>query len=87
MNYNGCAEFKMPPNYITNRIYRLSDKEEMERRISDSYNKTKPVADIIRSGKTLRYRHIWVLEKLIDYPSNSVLSLIGHHKGQKEVPV
>ena len=78
MKYKGCAEFKMPPNYIANKSHKLPDKEEIEKRITDTYSKIKPVADTIRSGKPLRYRHVWVLEKLIDYPSNPVLSRIGH---------
>ena len=78
MNYKGCAEFKMPPNYIANKSHKLPGKEEIEKRISDTCQKIEPVADIIRSGKPLRHRHIWLLEKLIDYPSNPVLSLIGH---------
>lgn len=36
------------------------------------------MADIIKSGESLRYRHIWLLEKLVDYPSSPVLSRIGH---------
>ena len=67
MKYKGCAEFKMPPNYIANKSHKLPDKEEIEKRITDTYSKIKPVADTIRSGKPLRYRHVWVLEKLIDY--------------------
>lgn len=78
MNYKGCAEFKMPPNYIANKSHKLPDREEIEKRITDSYNKIKPVADIIKSGESLRYRHIWLLEKLVDYPSSPVLSRIGH---------
>ena len=68
----------MLPNYIANKSHKLPDKEEIEKRIADTYSKIKPVADTIRSGKPLRYRHVWVLEKLIDYPSNPVLSRIGH---------
>ena len=57
----------MLPNYIANKSHKLPDKEEIEKRITDTYSKIKPVADTIRSGKPLRYRHVWVLEKLIDY--------------------
>ena len=78
MNYKGCAEFKLPPNYIANKSHKLPPKEEIEKRITDTYNRIKPVADIIGSGRRLRSRHVWVLEKLIDYPSSPVLSRIGH---------
>lgn len=78
MNYRGCAEFRMPPNYIANRSHKLPGREEIEKRIEDTALGIKPVADIIKSGKPLRSRHIWILEKLIDYPSSPVLSRIGH---------
>lgn len=70
MVYRGCAEFKMPRNYIASDSYPMLAREETERRIRDSYARLDEVASGIREGARLRARHVFLFETLITLPIN-----------------
>ena len=70
MNYKGCAEFKMPRNYIANSSYPDLETEEIEKRIRDCYDRIPAVADAIRKGEILKPRHVWLFEIMIALPFN-----------------
>ena len=70
MNYKGCAEFKMPRNYIANNTYPELDTEEIEKRIRDCYDRIPSVVNVIRNGEKLNPRHVWLFEILITLPFN-----------------
>ena len=70
MNYKGCAEFKMPRNYIANNSYPDLETEEIENRIKACRDRIPSVADAIRNGEKLKPRHVWLFEILIALPFN-----------------
>lgn len=72
MRYMGCAELKMPRNYIANNTYPELETAEIEKRIRDSYEKIPAIADTILSGGRLKPRHVWLFEILITLPFNPV---------------
>ena len=74
MNYKGHAEFKMPRNYIANDSYPMLEREEVEKRIVDSYKMIGTTADIIKNGGKLKSRHIFLFETIITVPFNPVWS-------------
>jgi hypothetical protein len=47
-------------------------------RILNAKEKINFVAETIKAGEKLKSRHVWLLELLIDYPSNPIMSYIGH---------
>ena len=72
MIYHGHAEFKMPRNYVANDAYPMLEAEEIESRISASYERIPSVADRIRNGQKLTARHVFLFETLITVPFNPV---------------
>lgn len=54
MNYLGHAEFKIPRNYVANDAYPMLEKDEIEKRILDSYQQLKGVVSDIQTGKKLK---------------------------------
>lgn len=72
MRYMGHAEFKMPRNYVANDHYPMLEVEEIENRITNSYNKIRPTAEVIKNGGKLKSRHIWLFETIITVPFNPV---------------
>ena len=72
MRYLGHAEFKMPRNYVANNAYPMLEKEEIESRISASYEMIAPVVAKIRDGKKLSARHVFLFETIITVPFNPV---------------
>lgn len=78
MHYRGCAEFKMPANYIANKSHKDSEPSEIEERIDQARQKIVTTAGAIKTGQRLQTRHIWATEYLIDYLLNPMLSRIGH---------
>jgi len=72
MRYLGHAEFKMPRNYVANNAYPMLEREEIESRISASYEMIAPVVAKIREGKKLTARHVFLFETIITVPFNPV---------------
>ena len=72
MTYKGCAELKMPRNYLINETYPELDREEIERRIIDASARIPEVAETIRRGDRLKARHVWLFEELVTLPFNPV---------------
>ena len=72
MIYRGHAEFKMPRNYVINDSYPMLEKEEVEKRILDSYHQLDQVASDILAGKKLTARHVFLFETIITVPFNPV---------------
>ena len=72
MIYHGHAEFKMPRNYVANDAYPMLEKEEIEKRILDSYHQLDQVASDIQKGNKLTARHVFLLETIITVPFNPV---------------
>ena len=70
MNYKGCAEFKMPRNYIANNSYPELETDEIEKRIRDCHDRIPSVTDAILKGEKLKPRHVWLFEILIALPFN-----------------
>ena len=70
MNCKGCAELKMPRNYIANNSYPELETDEIEKRIRDCRDRIPSVADAIRKGEKLKSRHVWLFEILITLPFN-----------------
>ena len=54
---HGHAEFKMPRNYVASDSYPMLEKDEVERRILNSYNQLDQVAADILAGNKLKARH------------------------------
>ena len=78
LNYKGCAEFVLAQNYIANKKHTRPSDEVIKQRILDTKEKIISVAETIKAGGKLKSRHVWLLELLIDFPSNPVMSYIGH---------
>ena len=74
MHYRGHAEFKMPRNYIANDAYPMLEREEVEKRILDSYAMIAPVTETIQNGGKLKARHIFLFETIVTVPFNPVWS-------------
>ena len=72
MKYHGHAEFKMPRNYVANDHYPMLEKEEIEKRIIDSYNRVDDVVGKIKEGNRLKARHVWLWEIIVTLPFNPV---------------
>lgn len=78
LHYMGWAEFKMPPNYIANKPHHLPEESVIRERIDQASQEAATVAEAIRARQTLKARHIWLLEHLIEAPLHPVLSRMGH---------
>ena len=65
MQFRGYTEFKMPRNYIAQNHYPELERDEIEKRISDSSKKLLEVARTIRNGGVLKSRHVWLFEMII----------------------
>lgn len=76
MRFMGCAEFRMPRNYIASNAYPELTQDEIESRIKESSIRIPAVVETIRSGKRLTARHIWLFEILITLPFNPVWSRV-----------
>lgn len=85
LRYRGCAEFKMPRNYIANNDYPELEKDEIEARIRNCYEKIPAVADKILKGGKLKPRHVWLFEILIALPFNPLWC--HHRQGIKDFKV
>ena len=72
MACHGHAEFKMPRNYVASDSYPMLEKDEVERRILDSYKQLEQVAADILAGNELKARHVFLFETLITVPFNPV---------------
>lgn len=72
MTCHGHAEFKMPRNYVASDSYPMLEKDEVERRILDSYKQLEQVAADILAGYELKARHVFLFETLITVPFNPV---------------
>jgi len=69
---HGHAEFKMPRNYVASDSYPMLEREQVEERITASYNQLEQVASDIIEGKKLTARHVNVFETIITVPFNPV---------------
>lgn len=69
---HGHAEFKMPRNYVVSDAYAMLEKEQVEERITDSYNRLDAVAADILAGKKLTARHVFLFETVITLPFNPI---------------
>ena len=72
MIYKGCAELKMPRNYLVNETYPELGRDEIRSRIIQSFKDMIPVSETIRNRAFLRSRHVWFFETLITLPFNPV---------------
>ena len=72
MNCKGCAELKMPRNYIASNRFPELSQDEIEKRIRDTGDRLPAIAAVIRSGGVLKARHVWLFETLITVPYNPV---------------
>ena len=72
MVYRGHAEFKMPRNYVANDSYPMLEKEEIEKRIRDSYQQLEQVAKDIFALNKLQARHVYLFETVVTVPFNPV---------------
>ena len=68
----GCAELRMPRNYIANDTYPELSRAEIERRIADTSVRLPGLAAAIRRGERLKSRHVWLFEHLVTLPFNPV---------------
>ena len=78
LNYKGYTDFVLPSNYIANKNHKDDELSEIEKKIQDAQKKIESVALAVIDGKDLKYRHIWMLEILIDYLLAPIFSIIGH---------
>ena len=78
LNYMGCADFKMPRNYIANNTYPELSSDEINRRIADSYKLIPEIAGLISDGEKLvkRSKHVWLFEIIITVPFTPVWTRI-----------
>ncbi len=76
MDYMGCAEFKMPRNYIASNMYPELEKPEILRRISESEKKVNTAAYLIKNGLKLSSRFVFLFEKAVTLPFNPVWTRI-----------
>ncbi len=67
-SYKGSVDILMPNNYIATSLIRQTETVEIERRIKEAEKKIPEIAASIRSGDTLRTRHISFLEILATLP-------------------
>lgn len=74
LRYMGCADFKMPRNYLVSTAYPPNDIPEIEKRIRDAIEQLPAVAAEIGAGRKLKSRHIWLFELLITLPFTPVWS-------------
>lgn len=74
LRYMGCADFKMPRNYIVSNAYPPNDTPEIEKRIRDTIRQLPEVAAEIKAGRRLKSRHIWLFEILITLPFTPIWS-------------
>ena len=72
MTCHGCAEFKMPRNYVASDSYPMLGKEEVEERILGSYSQLDQVAADILAGNKLKARHVFLFETIITVPFNPI---------------
>ncbi len=72
MTCHGHAEFKMPRNYVASNSYPMLEKEEIEKRLIDSYNQLDQVSNDILAGNKLKSRHVYLFETLITLPFNPI---------------
>ena len=72
MNYLGHAEFKMPRNYVISDSYPMLENKEIEKRITDSYNKIADTVERIKTRNKLKARHIFLFETIITLPFNPI---------------
>lgn len=72
MIYNGHAELTMPTNHIVSNLYPPTPPDECRRRIKESAEKTKKIAAAVRHSRKLTARHVFLFEKLIILPFNSI---------------
>ena len=72
MIFKGYTELKMPRNYIANDTYPELSEKEIRRRIRNASAKIPAIAELIRTGKRLTYRHVWLFELIITVPFNPV---------------
>ena len=72
MKCHGCAEFKMPRNYVDSDSYPMLGKEEVEERILGSYSQLDQVAADILAGNKLKARHVFLFETIITVPFNPI---------------
>lgn len=70
MIYMGHAELTMPSNHIVSNAYPPTQPDECRRRISESTKKAADIAEIVKHGKKLKARHVFLLEKLLILPFN-----------------
>ena len=68
----GHAEFKMPRNYVASDSYPMLEKEQVEERITASYQQLEQVAADILAKKKLTARHVFLFETAITVPFNPV---------------
>ena len=68
----GHAEFKMPRNYVASDSYPMLEKEQVEERITESYQQLEQVSADILAGKKLTARHVFLFETAITVPFNPV---------------
>ena len=72
MNWKGHAEFKMPRNYVANDSYPMLPPDQVAQRLREAHTLLEPTADTVRTGGTLRARHVHLAEELITLPFNPV---------------
>ncbi len=72
MIYMGCADFKMPRNYIISKRYPLQSRDENKKRLIEAKKKLPLVAAAIKRGDRLKSRYIFLFEKLITLPFNPI---------------
>ncbi|SDB45128.1 4Fe-4S dicluster domain-containing protein [Ruminococcaceae bacterium FB2012] len=75
--YRGHAEVKMPGNHIVSDAYPQPSPEECLRRIESATKQARQIAAVIRRRGTLKARHVFLAEKLIILPFNSLWSRYG----------
>ena len=72
MTCHGYAEFKMPRNYVAGDAYPMLEREETEKRITESCARLDEVASDIMAGNKLKARHVFLFETLIPLPFNPI---------------
>lgn len=68
MIYKGCADIRMPRNYIASEVYPMLGEAEMKERIVKAKDKIKETAEIIKADGKLKMRHVFLFESLIILP-------------------
>jgi len=69
---HGHAEFRMPRNYVASDAYPMLEREQVEERITSSYERLEQVAADILAGNKLKSRHVFLFETLITLPFNPI---------------